>query len=275
MTLCLRFMGGGGRCIGRPPIALPAAASAARGRRLEAAQRYAHVVEMGGRPARVAAGYRGLGFTALQVGSAPELGRAAEHFAKARRMMMMADAEDAAEGRGGGGVKGAEVAAVPAEAVVETTTSLIALRCHGLVLRRQGKYIESQAVYRSCCERSATVVDAPQAATVAAAQLGLALSLWRAGDLSSAAAVWPTELSHVPAAQSLQSDGSSLPVVSSHFPSTQGMQWADAGLPTSVLYCPAAQSVQSLSWVLAMSSAYLPAMHAMQSPSSSLPVTST
>ena len=139
-------------------VAVLAEAFRGAGRQAEAVSRYAHCVEMGGRPSRVAAGHRGLGLAALHSGE--ELAGAAEHFA--RSLDVLSTPSNGADSDG-------EAAAEDAQAVA------VAQRCRGLVLRRQGAYADSVEAFRAI----AGTEDA-------AAGLGLALSLWRGGDAEAA-----------------------------------------------------------------------------------------
>ena len=89
-------------------VAVLAEAFRGAGRQAEAVSRYAHCVEMGGRPSRVAAGHRGLGLAALHSGE--ELAGAAEHFA--RSLDVVSTPSNGADSDG-------EAAAEDAQAVAE------------------------------------------------------------------------------------------------------------------------------------------------------------
>ena len=134
-------------------VAVLAEALRSAGKVNEARTRYGHVIEMGGRGERVASGHRGLGLAALQERGAGHLGTAAAHFAHAVAVTTNSESGP---------------------------TQALAHRLHGVVLRRQGLYEQSADALRSALRCDETNAGA------AAAQLGLALSLWRGGDLDAA-----------------------------------------------------------------------------------------
>lgn len=134
-------------------VAVLAEALRSAGMVSDAKTRYGHVIEMGGRGERLASGHRGLGLAALQERGEGHLATAAVHFEQA--VAVMTDSESG-------------------------PTQALAHRLHGVVLRRQGLYEASAEIFRSALQRDDT------SASAAAAQLGLALSLWRGGDLDAA-----------------------------------------------------------------------------------------
>lgn len=137
-------------------VAVLAEAYRGAGKIQEAKTRYGHVIEMGGRVARVASGHRGLGLAALQEGGPEQLAAAAEHFMQSVAVMSDGDSPDAA------------------------AAQAMAHRLHALVLRRQGLWEDSSTAFRSAIDCDTTIKN------LAAAQLGLALSLWRGGDVNAA-----------------------------------------------------------------------------------------
>jgi tetratricopeptide (TPR) repeat protein len=140
-------------------VAVLAEAYRGAGKKQDATTRYTHVIEMGGRVARVASGHRGLGLAALSEGGPEQLDAAAAHFQQS-----VAVAADSA-----------------ASSADAAQAMAMAHRLHALVLRRQGLWEESAAAFKRAVE-----CDDSDAA-VAAAQLGLALSQWRGGDVAAAA----------------------------------------------------------------------------------------